>query len=354
MNKRFYLIDILRIPILFTIVWFHTYNFLYAEEYNATIWQSTWSHYLIYFMRFFSHGGQWILSISCFLIGYKKLDEKHLITYLTVFFIGIATLTVGQSDQFLETFTFEWDIYHFLFINFLIILVIQRMHLPNHLLAIIGSVVLFIPFWKFDFLFDNHSLLKKVLIGDFTASGEGGWALLPWSGLTLLYYSIGNALRKQQLDWHSTPLLRKIFALLILFLVSSSSQIYFYPCPIGPGYYEHQFKPPFFALVGVNLFLIIILQLSAIERLNETLAKNKFVHIISNLNWNRSLASTYLIHLFSLFCFAWLLPFNSADKNFNFELFDFVSIGGFFWAEAVSKILHQFYFRLIKKHTKVP
>jgi hypothetical protein len=345
MNKRFYLIDLLRAPILYTIVWFHSYNYLYGQEYNAEIWVSTWSHVLTYFMRVFAYGGQWIYSISCFLIGYRGLQEKQTLKYVALFFIGIIILTVGQADAFLQSFAFEWDIYHFLFINLILIYLLQKIRISIWLLIAIGSFLLLIPFWNFDFLFSDHSLFKKVLIGDFTMAGEGAWALFPWSGLTFLFYGMGKALRDGKINWSQKPSTEYLLGLVVLGLISIGSLFYFYPTPIGPGYYARIFKPPLLPLVGINMILLILLRVACIEEWNFKLSQSKWVQFVAQLNWNQKLALTYLAHLLCLFLASWLLPIGDAGKNFNFGLFDIVSILGFFAAEILSRFFSFLYAR---------
>lgn len=315
-------------------MWFHSYSFLYGQEYNINIWGHTISHVLLFGIRLFSYGGQWILSISCFLIGYRGLNEKQTLRYLGLFLLGILVLIVGQSDQFLQNFSFEWDIYHFLFINLILLYLLHHNKVAGKTIFFIGSLILIIPFWKFDFLFTQNALLKKILIGDFTSTGEGGWALLPWTSLTFIFYGLGRMNQEKKLNWSQTPSRKNLIKFCALAALFSVSIFYFYPTPIGPRYYAYTFQPPLWALIGINGLMITTLRICFIEEWNQKVSSFKWVQLISNFNWNRNLALTYLLHLAFLFCVSWFTSLDVSGINL-------VAILSFFIAEIISQVFRK-------------
>lgn len=300
MNKRFYIIDILRTCAFYCIMAFHSYNFIYWQDWVPSQHKGTPFYYIISPAYYLVISGFIVLAISFFLMGHtlKKLADRTSLKVLLA--IGTLLLFVTQGDRpFVEVYL-EWDIYHLLIAGTLSLFIIDRSKMLTYVAGILGFILLCIPFWEISFFQNLPLIFQHPLIGVCDEEGRGGWALLPWIGLIWFSFGFGKVCLQYKEMLKEIPSRQEyIFICAAVFILvpywgayHSTTIGYNFPC------FVHRQNPLNFW--SEMFFVFYLMRLSLVTQWNDLMEKNRGTRFISNLYINKKFGLCYLIHLLIL------------------------------------------------------
>lgn len=206
-NERFLLIDVLKILVLIAITVLHTNEFVfYKDIFPLGISSPVWYAFSFY-ARFFIIGGQILVSIIYLLFGYTGKSKRSLL--LIAGFASIGQLCLAAVFQ-----AFEWDIYIFLAVTNIFLLV-PFFYRPNIYILIFSFLFLLIPPALFQSITPDTPLWV-ILTGKMSDYNSGSWPLIPWFFLSLLFYQLGLRLRDPDFLRKFIPAEKFIWPLLFL------------------------------------------------------------------------------------------------------------------------------------------
>lgn len=305
-TRRLHLIDIVRILSFIAIAQYHAisqvYTDTYAEPYDALLHKGTLFGYLVEVCKPLSFSGFSIVVLSFFLFGRQNLSSEK--ARRLGILIGLGTfflLFTGLGDLLSGVF-WEWDVYEFLIVSVASVLVLQRHPGLLKVLGILGFLLTWIPFFP---LADKESIpliVRSIFFGVCDLEGRGGWALLPWIGLTWFTFYLGS-LSKSSLQTK----LQKGFLKMELFLwvpALIGSLFYwgaFYSVPLNHNFYCFVFRQQPVVWWSHLFWIFFFMRLSLIETVNESLHGFAFCRWLSSLKLSTHFGLCYLIHLFYLF-----------------------------------------------------
>ncbi|MEK2646932.1 hypothetical protein [Bdellovibrio sp. BCCA] len=307
MNKqRLHLIDIVRLLSFIPIVQYHAisqvYTDTYAEPYNVSLHKGTLFDFIVEICKPLSFSGFSIVILSFFLFGRQNLSTEK--TRRLGLLIGVGTLFLlftGLGGFFSGIF-WEWDIYEFLLVSVASVLVLQRYPKALKALGIFGFFLTWISFFH---LAENESIplvIRSILFGVCDNEGRGGWALLPWIGLTWFCFYLGS-LSKSSLQ----PELKKGFLKNEIFFWSPTliGSLFcwgaFYSVPLNQNFYCFVFRQEPIVWWSHLIWIFFLMRVSLIDALNDRLHSFSFVRWISGLKLSTHFGLCYLIQLLYLF-----------------------------------------------------
>lgn len=288
-RERFLLLDVLKIMTLIAITVLHTNEFVfYKDIFPLGISSPAWYAFSFY-ARFFIIGGQILVSIIYLLFGYAGKSRKSLLLIA-----GFAT--IGQLCLALVFQALEWDIYAFLAVTN-ILLLLPIFYKRNNFVLIISFLILLIPPSLFQSLTPD-SPFWVILTGKMSDYNSGSWPLLPWFFLSTLFYQIGLRLRDPGFLRSFHPSEKFIWPL--LFLASLPFVGFYYWSPAGPRFYQFAFGQDQHIFWSTFIYFLFFMRLAVLSSVQTKVKQSKFVNFISNLFWARHLGLCYLLSIIYL------------------------------------------------------
>lgn len=288
-RERLLLIDCLKIMTLLAIAILHVNEFVFYKDIfplgnTSPIW-----FFFSYYARVFTLGGQILVSIIYLLFGYSGKSKKSLL--LIALFASLGQLCLTLVFQ-----TFEWDIYAFLAITN-ILLLLPFFYQSNKFVMLLSFFILFLsPSFLQDITPDTF--LFVILTGKMTGYNSGSWPLLPWFFLALLSYQLG--LRLKARNFLAFTYKAEYLIWPVLFIFSMPFFGFYYWVPIGPNYYQFSFGQPQHIFWSNFLIFVLIMRLAFLNSVQAGIKQSKFVNWIANLCWVRHLGITYLLSIIYL------------------------------------------------------
>ncbi|WP_413559287.1 hypothetical protein [Bdellovibrio sp. HCB209] len=315
-SNRVHGFDILRIATVMAILYFHVWQYTFYQDVISIPPEVSNYHNLTGWVGdMFKYGGLFIVALSYFLIGLKKHSNHSLRIF--VLLAGIWSLQIITSDEPMNPSSWDWDVYSYLIITYLLVLALPKAKWIRAPLAIISALILCIPFDLYE------SVLKIQPSVQFS-----GWGLMPWTFLAILFHSVGVLWRQSFPDLFSA--IRKwewplwIIPIVILFIVTPD----YGPFPAGPGFESYVFKIKPLMFWKHFLVFTFLMRLSLDGRVNTLLAKIKGMDLLGKIEWNKHLGVSYFMHLaFLPLGQHWMDVWASYPILFDwFWLFIFVSV----------------------------
>ncbi|WP_374075805.1 hypothetical protein [Bdellovibrio bacteriovorus] len=306
-TKRLHLIDIVRLFSFVAIVHYHAFSQVftdtYAEPFESLPFKGTLFGYLVEGTKPFSFSGFSIVVLSFFLFGRQNLSsEKTRRLYGLIGLGALFLLFTGLGNLFSGVF-WEWDVYEFLIVTVASVLVLQRHPSFLKIFGIVGLLLTWIPFFP---LAENENIplvVRSILFGVCDEEGRGGWALLPWIGLTWFCFYLGVLSKSESLR----AKLQKGFLKKELFFwgpVLAGSLFYwgaFYAVPLDHNFYCFVFRQTPVVFWSHLIWIFFFMRLSLLEGVNEKLHGFGFVRWLSGLKLSTHFGLCYLMHLLYLF-----------------------------------------------------
>ena len=290
-KEHFYLLDLLKILTLLAIAILHANEFVfYTDIFPLGSATPVW-HAMSYYARVFTLGGQVLISVIYFLFGYAEKSKKSL-ALIAVFAL------IGQTVLALVFGAFEWDIYAYIAVSNILIATVPYFYKRSSYLIFISLFFLMIPTDVFQALGNDHPFFV-ILTGLKSSYNSGSWPLLPWFWLTLLNYQLGKLVAGKR-DLFGYMSIHEKLAWILLVLLSLPMMGAYYWVPIGPNYYHFVFNQKPWVYWANILPFILIMRLSLLYPVQETLKDLKLFHWISQLYWIKHLGLTYLLSIIYL------------------------------------------------------
>jgi hypothetical protein len=337
-NKRYHLLDILRLLSIFAIVFFHCSEFIF---YNDNIPVSNPSiTYLItsFYARLIPFSGQSIIFLSFFLWGITKKKLIFRLYYIAVFLCGHLIINYSFSETIKDSL--NWDIYPFLFASFLTVIQISKVTLKtNKVLLFISLLALFIPTHYFHFPI-KYDLLADVIYGACHKGLSGAWPLLPWIALPIFSYTLGRFLFSYKKNLFTMAKIESIVWVFLLFI--SFSSIYFiYPwsifdVPIGANFYCFMLNLHPTNFWSYFIPFLYLIRVSFLGTVNQYLTNCRFAIFVSSMYWNTHFALTYVCQIAVLFIFSYFSDY-CLEQLF---LYDLILIATVPVSELLSRSIH--------------
>lgn len=289
-SEHFYLFDILKILTLLAIAVLHANEFVfYADIYPLGSSTPVW-HFLSYYARVFTLGGQVLISLIYFLFGLSGKSRKSL-ALISVF------ASLGQIVLGIVFGAPEWDIYAYIAFSNLVIM-LPFFYKQNPALVLISLFFLCVPTHLFQQIAPDNDVWI-ILTGMKSEFNSGSWPLLPWMFLAVLNYQLGLYTKERTILLGSMSKSEKITWVALLAL-SLPFMGHYYRVPIGPNYYHFVFNQEPWIYWSNMLPFLFLMRAALLKAVQERLKNNRIVRWISNLYWNRHLGLVYLTSIIYL------------------------------------------------------
>ncbi len=280
---RYHGIDALRFFSFLAIVIFHVANAIFFEGAPYDEWRGTFFEWQQVFARILPFSGFTIVAIHSFLFGFfpGQSEKKRWLILL----VGSLVLLFSYGSPLSGDFFWEWDIYQYLLFAFLLLELLQKFSLPVWLLGGGSFLLLWVPFWQWNFS-GLPEILLHPLVGICDGGGRGGWPLLPWLALPVFFFAWGRLQSRLPVKgWE--PLVW------LICLIGSWSQFgAYFPVETGAGFYCFMFRQEPLVFWSHLIWVVLILRL-AVQRPQWF----RFLSFFSKWQINRKFAWAYLIHL---------------------------------------------------------
>lgn len=292
--RRLYLVDLVRSYSFVAILMFHYYSAVYFVEWDDAVVHGYLFDLMTWWPRSASFSGFTILGLFCFLAGWRgtRLTWRPL---AALFVVGSLLLLLTQGEEPFQELFWEWDIYHYLMAALASLLILQRWPRLIPAAAVAGFLLTWIPFWSLDAFTGFGEGLRHALVGVCDDEGRGGWALLPWIGLSWAAYGFGVWQRRSPVR---DP--REFGIWLVILAASLWWWGPYYTTPVGPDFACHVFRQPPLVFWAHLVWIVFFLRAATFEPLNRRLEKIAFIRGLADLRINRFFGRAYFIHLFFL------------------------------------------------------
>ncbi len=308
-SQRFIGIDILRLFSIVAIVHFHAHETTFFLDHLAPGLTYSLNAVLEHYSRFMAFSGFTIIVLTFFLTGLSNSSEKQTLKLLALLWLGFLALALVEAEAD-QIFYFEWDIYPFLLVSFTVIFFLR--HKPRFflLVALLLTPLLFLPVWQWLEPTLSSDFLRAMLVGDCNKPGGGGWPILPWISLPVLFYSVGRHYTKSQhfRDFMSKLRPAEITIWVILLAFSIPWLGAFYPVPIGPGFNCFVHRRPSIELWSHLIWIIFFTRISLCSSINQWLGRQPWAIFIARMHWSRHFGVCYLLHFLWIACGTLLTP----------------------------------------------
>ncbi len=287
-------IDLLRTLSFFCITTYHSYATFIFVPYNPADWAGTPMPLIDALPRAFPFSGFTIVAIYAFLSGLRNRPlplKRPLIAVIP----GLLLLMLIYSDFDRWEIFWEWDIYHYLLVSLLSLLLLSRTKALAYAFGALGGVLLLFPLWNWIPASSLPLPLAHALVGICDSDGRGGWFLLPWIGFPWLFFALGRF-------WNRLPSVsyRELFFWAPPLLLGTLTWGSYFGVDIGPGFYCFMFRQPPYVFWGHFLWITFVLRLSATPGAQAFLERFAFLRWLSGLRINRHFGLAYLLQLFWL------------------------------------------------------
>lgn len=290
-KERFQLIDVLKIMTLLAIAILHANEFIFYQDiFPLGVASPVW-HAFSYYARIFTLGGQILVAIIYLLFGYSGKSKSSLL--LISLFAIVGQLILAAVFQ-----TVEWDIYAYLGVTNLLIVLIPWLYKENKFILVLSFLALCLPPDLFQKMTPDNAFWT-ILTGRMTDYNSGSWPLLPWFCLSTLFYQTGLMIKSGTFKLQTFHQSEKVIWP-VLFLASLPFLGHYYWVPIGPHFYQFVFNQ--FPYIFWFNFLIFVfwIRLSLLVSMQAKLKQSKIVGFISGLYWVRHLGLVYLLSIIYL------------------------------------------------------
>lgn len=288
-TERLLLIDWLKVLILFAIQTFHANEFVFFEEDFPLLKNSVIYSGAYYYARFFSLGGQGLVSIIYLLFGLSGKSKTSLLKIAGFALLGqlILTLSFFEGDYLSQI---EWDIYLYIAASNLILLLPRR---GSWAQVAISLAILLVPpsFWKEVI---PSGLIGDGLVGRDENSPYGAWPMLPWFFLSMLFFNLGSLIRKGKLrleKWYA----QETFVWPVLFGITLPFLGHYYWTPIGGKFYDFNFHQSSHLFWANFLPYVLAMRLAFLDSVKVKLSRHKLSRFVGRLMWTRQLGASYIV-----------------------------------------------------------
>lgn len=299
-----HLLDIWRIVSMVAIVTFHVNEFAFYSVANPIYKETFLYRGLHEFARILPYSGHYIIFLSFYLIGFRGKTYQHIPRWVALFIFAHILIMVAFSNGDFSQLRFEWDIYPFLAVTFLVLAIIQKIKNVNWL-ALLGACT-FCLVLPYDIVEVSKSFpfFKMILTGLCEGHNLGSWPLFPWLALPLMGLSAGRASGKHFQALRIMGIAERFFwglcAILALMGVFHYHLKLSSSFPIGGGFYCFILRRSPLELWSSFFWVLLICRLSLLDIINQRMKNNGFVLFLQKLNWNRNFVLTYIVQIFLL------------------------------------------------------
>jgi hypothetical protein len=294
-SRRIFGFDILRIVSMFAITIFHVNEAVFWEDLPPLHDPHNVYWNLFRVAQRLTFSGFTVIALSFFLMG--RSSRKNYGALLGFITLGIFVMASFQESPPFSGFYFEWDIYSFLAVTlvFVQLLVFLPQYYP--LLAAFFFAATWIPVW--DLIPNSASPAMQALVGVCPPEGVASWPLMPWLAWPLLFFCLGGWLRNSPKLRAASVGFTKKEALVWGVVLAASLPFYgaFIWIPTGPHFYCSTLRIDPVLFWATLVWVVFIMRISMIEKVNLWLAKKSWAQGISKLSWNTRFGFAYLAHL---------------------------------------------------------
>lgn len=298
-NDKLDFLNLIKMFIILPGIVYHVIEYLnFPEHLVVDHW---FANLLITYSRFFYYTA-FVATLAVFFPFGLDLSKKIFnLKRSIIAFTGLAFLSYVYYDTEGPFFGSEWTFYHFIVSSFVIlhfVLPLLKNRFFNLSLLIVSFLLLWIPFWSFDYSFLPYGL-KTALIGDCKNTDYGEWPLLPWFFLCTLATSFCVLLKNN--SWFRNISKIEIMGWLIpIFGLGIPFWGEYFNQPTDTHFSCGVFARPqwvFYAHILPYLFLIRLNYVSAIR---EKLLKNNFFITLRKISWINNFGTCYLLSLLTI------------------------------------------------------
>ncbi len=299
--EHYYGLDLIRLVFVWAIVNFHVYETFFYQTTNILSLSTSVYSNLEIAIKTFAFGGFGLITLSSFLIGRIDMNLRKWKKLFFIFSFGCLLLAWLQAEDD-QWFYFEWDVYNFLFVCFILISILQKNIKVLYTVSILAFTLLFFPIWNLDYHLNDHPVLKNIIFGNCNEWGQGGWPLLPWIGMVLGSYSLGKYIQSNDKIKSRLKITNKLELLLWLIVILGLSPWLgtYALTPMGPEFACFTHRRPPIEFFSHWLLLIFFIRISMITTLNEYLKDQKWMQFLSSLQWSKNLGLAYALQFIFL------------------------------------------------------
>ena len=294
-NERIHAIDFIRLFIYLAIASFHFqdivwFNQGYIFSSNSLAW-----HLTEQYARTFSYGGQIVVLITFFLIGFRENTKQKLKSVL--YGSLVASILMDFANYTKNGSLLIWDIYPLIFTGTLILLLsIYFSKNFSLVLGVLGILMLNIKFWE---KLNNVELafkLKIALVGDCN-SLFADWPILPWIGLIWFSFALGQWCYSN-LNSCSLNTISKIEIFLWLIFLSFSVVFFnsYRNVPTNDNWACFVFRQEPYLFISQLILYIFLIRISLLKKINDIFSQFKISILVSRLQLSKNFGLFYLTH----------------------------------------------------------
>ena len=322
-SKRIYILDLIKILCFIPVSIHHFSVSMWSiPEFSPYKNVSNIWFFTEVFARTFAFSGQIILLVSSFLIAFTSIRHEKILKLLPLMLLFWFLSSVFDfSSENLYFWT--WDI--FPLIGFSLIVCFLAYHVKGtlYLMPILGLILLSIPFWEIKSLNDLPMYIKHILIGD-CESELSAWPILPWSGIVFFGYGLGR-LVKEYINYFDKYIhISEMILWISILMLTFKQLIGYYNIGLGTRFDCDGMRTSPSVTVSNVLFIVFIIRISILAKVNARLSKNTICIFISKLNISRYFGFSYFLHFLVISFLTVTL------KQFSFETMIYMT-----WMSAV-------------------
>ncbi len=228
------------------------------------------------------------------LSGRDTKRKKEFLVYLLAAWVLFTMFIEWES-----VIVLPWDIYPLILVGLLILHGLETLG-RNWVRAagLIGFVLLWIPFWNFEWLQALPLWLRQAIIGD-CGSDMAEWAILPWIGLVWLGYAVGSEMKARHISAPSEKCRlhwREAAVWLVLLAASIPQWGEYFRTPMGNEFSCYVYRRAPLVFWSHLVWAVFLMRASFDDRVQNRLKQNAFARWVSTLLISRKFWLAYLVH----------------------------------------------------------
>lgn len=295
-RHRYHGIDVVR---LLSFIAIAIHHFVWVIWYSAPPEEATHAgwFWVSAYARSISFSGHTILFLSCYLIA--KAETRVSKTWKVVGLVAFGWFLFclfewGQNPVF-----WIWDIYPLIVIGLATALMFRQISTKLvYAAGLVGFLMTWIEFWNWP-VFESLPLQwRHWLVGDCRVD-LADWPILPWIGILWMPYAIGTWDRQlgSRTASHFSLWRKWEWALWPVLLVGALPRLgAFYNITLGPDFACFSFRQTPLVFWSHFVYVVFLLRISLLDRVEVWLAKWSLVRAIGNLRISQAFGIAYLIH----------------------------------------------------------
>lgn len=348
-KKRLYLLDLFKLFSIISIVFFHFNEFLFDTDYHPLRPFTIIYRFVGVFCEYTSFSGQSIVSVFAFLVGFrftKTFGRKQIWYFLGLFAFGYLIVNWGYYGE--AAFAkFYWDIYPFLGISFLSLLLILANSRAIRLSMIVGLFLLIYPYQQFSLNSTDYSPWREIVFGYCNADLKSSWPLVPWIGLVWLFGGFGFYAQRNDIYDRYLVKMNNLEKGIWLLVVAGTfmNYRYFANAPYGDSLYCFVLQAPHLTVLAYMTLIALVLRLSFLDNVNKYCVENKILSFLLRSSWCRNFGLAYLVHLVMLIILGTIRSFVVSSP----VIFDLAIILVFVGVEVIVPTLNKIFERVLLK-----